>query len=256
MTQGLKTMLVVAALLAAPRILTAQYAMDMRLENTSYLQFESMESKVVIRNDTDRMLLIGGLRETAAVDFIITRNKEIVRRRSNGLLVENVLVMPGQTRDVVVDLGRHYNIQSLGQYEITATFTADSGIYKSPPRVVDVVPGLELASILRALPNHPSMIRKYSLRYWSRQDREMLFLCVSDEKGSVNYGVFMLGPIVRVVPPEITVNASGEVLVKHQADNGVFAHTFLKSTIDGVELVRQQIKTEDIKMPGGGKSGK
>ncbi|MEI6972993.1 MAG: hypothetical protein WCL44_15930 [bacterium] len=256
MRQGSRVLLVAAAILAAPLVLHAQYAMDMKLDNTSYLQFESMEARVVVRNDTDRMLLVGGLRETASIDFIINRGNEPVRRRSAGLIVENTLIMPGQTREVVVDLGRHYNIQTIGQYEITATFTADRGTYKSAPTIVDVVPGLELTNVRRSVPNHPSMIRKYSLRYWSRQNREMLFLCVTDEKEGINYGVFMLGPIVRVIPPEISVDSSGEVRVRHQADNGVFAHTALKSTAEGVALVRQQIKTEDVRLPGGGKPAK
>ena len=231
--------------------LQAQYAMDMRLQHTAYIQFEAMEVHIVLRNDTDRMLLIGGLRETASLDFSITKHGESVKRRSRGLLVENVLIMPGQTREMAVDLGRHYDVQTLGQYEITGLFSADGTRFQCLPRVVDVVPGLELTSAYRAVPNHPGMRRKYTLKYWARKEREMLFLSISDEKGVVNYGVFMLGPMVRVTPPELTVDGAGNVLVKHQADNGVFAHTTFKSTVDGVTLVRQQIKTDDAKVPGG-----
>lgn len=254
MRKMLKALFAAAAVAAVPGTLPAQYALDMRLEHTSYLQFEGMEAHVVVRNDTDHLLLIGGLRETSAVDFDITRNKETVRRRSKGLLAENVLILPGQTREIVVDLGRHYDIQPLGEYRIAASFVVDGAKFISPPRFVDVVPGLILTSTLKAVPKHPSRMRRYTLRYWNRQDREMLFLCVADEKEGINYGVFMLGPMVRVVPPELSVDSSGNVLVKHQADNGTFAFTTLKSTFESVVLVRQQIKSSEMKLPGGRKS--
>lgn len=256
MSKTLKTMFVAVMVLAAPGLLQAQYAIDMVLDNTSYLQFESMEARVTIRNDTDHMLLLGGLRETAVMEFKIIRNSETVTRRTKGLLVENVLVMPGQTKDITIDLGRHYNIQSLGQYLVSATFSLDGTKFQTSPRVVDVVPGLELDSTLRSVLNQPASMRKYSLKYWSRKDREMLFLCVIDEKEGVNYGVFMLGPIVRVFPPELSVDVAGNVQIKHQADNGVFAYTTLKSTVDGVALVRQEVKTSEVKLPGGRKPAK
>jgi len=167
------------------------------------------------------------------------------------MLVENVLIMPGQTRELKVDLGRYYDVQQFGLYEITASLVADGVRLFSSPRVVDVVPGLELSSVVRAVPNHPSRMRRYTLRYWSRNDREMLFLCVVDEKEGVNYGVHVLGPVVRVVLPEMSFDQLGNVKVKHQSDNGVFAYTTLKSTVDGVVLVRQQIENDDIKAPGG-----
>jgi len=242
--------------LVVPVLSQAQYAVDMVLENTSYLQFEAMEARVTIRNDSDHMLLLGGLRETAVMEFKIIRNNETVTRRTRGLLVENVLVMPGQTKDIIIDLGRNYNIQSLGQYSVSATFSMDGSKSQTSPRVVDVVPGLELDSKLRSVFNKPASVRKYSLKYWSRKDREMLFLCVVDEKEGMNYGVFMLGPIVRVFPPELSVDVAGNVLIKHQADNGVFAYTTLKSTVDGVALVGQEVKTSEVKLPGGRKSAK
>ena len=158
------------------------------------------------------------------------------------MLVENALIMPGQTRELKVDLGRYYDIQQFGLYEITASLVADGVTLFSSPRVVDVVPGLELSSVVRAVPNHPSRMRRYTLRYWNRSDREMLFLCVVDEKEGVNYGVHVLGPVVRVVLPEMSFDQFGNVKVKHQSDNGVFAYTTLKSTVDGVVLVRQKIE--------------
>ncbi|MEI6218117.1 MAG: hypothetical protein WCP86_04405 [bacterium] len=253
MKNVLMLLLVAVAVVSGPRPLLAQYAMDMKLDNPSYLQFEAMEARVVVRNDTDRLLLIGGLRETAVVEFSIRRNNQAVQRRRTGMLVENALIMPGQTRELKVDLGRYYDIQQFGLYEITASLVADGVTLFSSPRVVDVVPGLELSSVVRAVPNHPSRMRRYTLRYWNRSDREMLFLCVVDEKEGVNYGVHVLGPVVRVVLPEMSFDQFGNVKVKHQSDNGVFAYTTLKSTVDGVVLVRQKIENDDIKAPGGRK---
>jgi hypothetical protein len=249
-----RSLFAACAIAVAPAAAIAQYAMDMRLDYPSYLQFESVSATIAIRNDTDRMLLVGGLRATAVVDFKITRNNGPVRRINNGLVLENVLIMPGQTREVAVDVGRYYDMQPMGQYEIKATFSTEGARFVSSPRIIDVVPGLELTSAIRPVANHPSRMRRYTLRYWNRKNREMLFLCAADEKEGVNYGVFTLGSMVRVFPPELNIDTAGNILVKHQADNGVFAYTTLKSTVDGVVMVRQQIKASDLKLPGGRKA--
>lgn len=256
MSRSNKALFAVILILSVPGLLMAQYAMDMVLDNTSYIQFEAMNARLTIRNDSEHMLLLGGLRETATVEFKITRNDELVARRSKGLMVENVLVMPGQTKEITVDLSRHYNVQTLGQYAVSASFSFEGAKFQTAPRIVDVVPGLEMVSAIKAVPGQPEKIRKYTLRYWSRKDREMLFLCVADEKEGLNYGVFMLGPIVRVFPPELSIDSAGNVQVKHQADNGVFAFTALKSTAEGVAMVKQDIKTTEVKLPGSRKSTK
>lgn len=220
----------------------AQYGLSLTSEYSTYLRFESVNVHVTLRNDGDHMLLLGGLRQSVLLQFEVLKNGRDVPRTSKGLMVENMLIMPGQAKDIKVDLRPHFDFQSPGQYQLAAIIVVGDLKYTSAKSVIDVVPGLEIKGIDRPVPGNSSRIRTYSLRYWDRKNTERLFLCVSDKVEGMSYGVFDLGPLVRVNPPALTVDVSGNVLVRHQSGNGIFSYTTFRSSLNGVEFVRQEIK--------------
>ena len=220
----------------------AQVAMDLIFDYPSYLRDEQTHARVAIRNDTDRLLLVGGLRGAVTLEFRIMSNDRNIPRTSGGLMVENAIIMPGQVREVIVDLRSHFNIQPAGQYQVTASVAMGRQNFLSPRRVIDVVPGIELLSAKMAVPGYPARVRSYSLRYWNRKDRDELFLSASDEKEGMSCGVLHLGPLVRFMSPEITIDADGSIRTKHQCASDRIAYTALKSTINGVSFVGQETK--------------
>ena len=242
----------------------AQYAVDVDLEYSAYLLFEAMPARVRVRNDTAQTLVIGGSEHRMMLDLSVTgQDDRPMERTSRGPVLENEIVLPSQGREFKVDLRQHFRIQHPGRYTIRVYLNAGDRRYGSPVRCVDVVPGLDVKTVEKPLPDDPSRLRTYSLKYWERGQREQLFLCVREQDGSVSYGVMALGPVVRFMPPELDVSNSGDVTVRHQASEAGITTTTFKSTIDGIIFLKQDVKPvappasyDELRKRAGHKEGK
>jgi len=240
MTVGPKLCAVLAAAVVLPSAALSQLAVEARLDHSSFLRFEPVVVHVRVRNDTSRMLILGGLRKEALLEFDVFRGDQRIPRKSGSMIVENVLLMPGESRQIDVPLAAHYDLQRAGQYTIAAAVEGENERHSSKTLALDVVPGVEIESVVRPVQDQPSMMRTYSLRHWNRESRSYLFLCVSGEEEAVSYGVFNLGPLLRFVRPELTVDVSGNVMVKHQSNKDTFLYTTFRSTVDGISFISQE----------------
>src|SRR5512137_2279069 len=110
-TMVLRGLILFATCIGVP-MAYGQYGLDLSPEYPTYLRFEAVGVHVTLRNDSDHVLLVGGLREGVVLEFAVRRNDRDVPRTSKGLIVENMLIMPGQTKDIMIDLRPHYDFQS------------------------------------------------------------------------------------------------------------------------------------------------
>ncbi len=225
-----------------PRNAWCQVSVSVNLPYSSYVRFEAVKAAVRIRNDTDAMLIVGGIGEgvTLELDVRAKNQDKKQRRKSAGLLVSNVIVLPGETKEVTIDVAAHYDLQNTGQYNIKADIITAAASYQSAGQVIDVVPGIELQSVERAAPGQPGSMRVYKLLYIGRSDTEHLFLAVTDKEQRTVFGVFDLGPVMRFLPPTLSVDVSGEIIVKHQPDYEVTILTRLQSTYGQVIFLSQE----------------
>ena len=220
-----------------------QIAVGIQFPHSDYIRFEPVKATVRIQNDTDTLLIIGGIGEGATLDFDVrTKDQFRLKRKTSCLTATNVIVLPGKIKEISVDVAAHYDLQPHGQYCIKAEISTSANRYLSTPQVIDIVPGIELQTVERAVPSQPTVMRTYKLLYWTRNDVEHLFLTVTDKEQRTVYGIFDLGSVMRFVPPSITVDVSGNVTVRHQPDHDVTILTFLQSLPQGVSFLRQESK--------------
>ena len=245
MTVSSRLAIAFAAAVLVPSAALCQFTVEAQLDHSSFLRFEPVIVHVRIRNDTSRMLILGGLRKETTLEFDVFRGEQRVARKGGGPIVENVLLMPGESRQMDVMLAKYYEIQQTGQYRVAAAVSREDQKYTSRTMALDIVPGVEIQSVVRPVVDQPSMKRTYSLRHWNRENMSHLFLCVSGEEEGVSYGVFNLGPLIRFVQPELTVDVSGNVTVKHQSGKDTFLCTTFRSTVDGVNFVDQEAERYD-----------
>lgn len=223
-------------------------SLDLKLEHASVLCLEPIHVMVTLSNDTERPLVIdeNDPRNRSHVTFSVERKRDEAVARSNpGAIVTNFVVGSEEQQKLMVDLADHFEVGRPGRYLIKVVLDWEGTRYESAGKMVEVVKGLELASVAKNVPGYPKRIRTYTLRYWTRERREDLFLCVEEEATRTSYGVFCLGGIVRVTAPTIRVENTGEVIVKHQAGNECFVHTTFVSTADGVFFLDQSYRAPD-----------
>lgn len=225
----------------------AQVRLLLRAEHPVVLQYEPLYLLLTVRNEADIPL------ETAAVaelrpefEWTVERGSgEPAPRLRDGAPLGPLRIFPEEERRFLVELTRWYDLERLGRYRIRVLCRWREQEYASPSVLVDVVPGIELARERKAVFGYPERMRAYSLRYWTRGGSEVLFLRVEEELTGMIYGVFQLGPLVRVMRPQIEADRLGNVVVTHQSSADCYTRSEFKSLRDRVEFVSQRHFLED-----------
>jgi hypothetical protein len=236
-----------AALAAIPLVGSAQIRLAVRTEHQVYLQYETAHAFVTIYNDGENVLSIcdGATGACSRLEFLIEkRGGDTVRRVQDGSPVGRLQILPGEQRELVVDLTQWYDVREMGRYLVRAALVVDGEYLLSEHSMLDVVRGLEILSVTRGVLGYAAMQRTYSLRYWRRDRHEFLFLTVDENPSELNQGVFQLGRLIRVAQPRLSVDARGNVEVYHQSSSKSFVRTTLRSDGDGVRFIDQRIELE------------
>jgi hypothetical protein len=235
-------LLLTPILLFVPLVASGELAVKLRLEHTSLLQFEAVNAFVTINNDSNYTLSMGKNDKdgNSRIEFVIEKQKDERAQRINQRpLISNFKIKPGETWEAVRDLSAWYDLRTMGRYTVRAIVYLNGQGWESNTEIIDVVGGLEIASVSKSLPGYDDLVRTYSLRYWSREGGEFLFLHIGEEKTGINYGVVQLGPLIRVYTPVIKVDKDGNVTVFHQSGADCYIRSVFKSTKKGVEFVDQ-----------------
>ena len=60
---------------------------------------------------------------------------------------------------------------------------------------------------------------------------------MNEEASQLNYGVFQLGPIVRIFKPVVEADRFGNIHIIQQSGDDCYLHSFFRSTRDGVRFL-------------------
>jgi len=220
----------------------ADLRVSLRLDPVSAMASESVTAYVSVLNDgeNDFVLDSSDKNNKARALFVIERKSdETVDRISGHPPVSKMRLAPGEKQEFLADISLLYDIATKGRYVVRAAIEVGDVRYESNPVILDVVRGIEIASISRYVPGYPERVRKYSLRYHGRDKRELLFLCVDEDNGNINCGTFSLGPVVRVVKPTLDLDRNGNIKVTHQTNRDCFICSKFESNRDGVFFIDQ-----------------
>ena len=154
-------------------------------------------------------------------------------------IVGSLMLMTGEAFTETFDIAEWYPILSRGRYYVKAILFHDGRRYETDLRMIDVVPGLELASTSAPIPGRPGHQRDLRLVYLAREQREFVFLRSLDDGGPQTSPTLRLGTIVRVAKPTIAVNADGSITVRHQSTRNRFQETRILSESDGLRVASE-----------------
>lgn len=231
-----------------PGLASADLWVGLKLDHSVYLQYERIDAFVTVSNDSEFPLVVSTdpKQANAQVDFYIEKAPDSrVERLSQKPLVDRFQLDSDEQGVFTTDLTHFYDLRNMVRYTLWAGVETRGQRWLSNKIIIDVVKGLDLNSVTRAVPGYADVERIYSLRYWAREKKEFLFLSVDEEPSGMNYGVVELGPLVRVLNPLIEVDRHGNVKTWHQSGVDMFTKTTFKSTRDGVEFSDQSFHTAD-----------
>lgn len=212
--------------LASAGPVAAQIEMQCRLENGRTLLFEQAVVKLDIINNTGDILDFSGAVPNAHLAFDVEQSPGILVPPTGApLFPQPVTIRPGDTFTGQVNLQAAYKITGTGPYTVTTRVEWGGKVFMSPKLFLDVLPGLEIAKLVAGVPDDPSAMRTYTLRTLNRDRKEVVFLRINDEDKGMCYGVFELGPIVRMYVPKLQVDEVGNIHVLHQSGPWQFTHS-------------------------------
>jgi hypothetical protein len=204
---------------------------------------------VTIVNDSDNPFVLdrSDPNNPADIRFEIRRAKaeKDVPRTNPAPMVERLKLKPDEKRDLLLDLSLWYEVTEIGPYLARVVAVDSRGTYASPQVGFDVVGGIELKSVTREVPTYDDLTRTYSLRTWTREGGEYLFLRIDEQPSQLNYGLYKLGPLVRILDPTLDVDRAGTVKVLHQTGFDCFTKSVFKSDRNEVRMVEQTYLAED-----------
>ncbi len=167
---------------------------------------------------------------------ITKQNGEVVKPFGKTDLAKSMMLMSGEAFTETFDIAEWYDILPRGRYYLKAFLFHEGRRYETDLRLIDVVPGLELASASEPVPGRPGHLRELHLVYLAREQREFVFLRSLDDGGPQTSPTLRLGTIVRVTKPTLAINPDGSITVRHQATRNRFQETHVLSEADGLRV--------------------
>ncbi len=230
-------------LLLADRM-PAQGGLDVKLRmiHDSLLRFEPAMAVVSIYNDSDNHIVFEDgkdLPENSLRFVIMTRSGRRIEKNAGSSVIGGLVLYPGDKVERLIDIGNCYDIFTAGNYSARLEVFAGDDVYRSNVVLFDIVTGIELVSEKRGFSGYDQDPKVISLRYWTRGGGEQIFLSVDNPDGSVNYGVFALGRLLRLNKPVLQTERNGTVRVLHQTGYDLYTRTVFRISGDSVELLDQ-----------------
>jgi hypothetical protein len=109
------------------------------------------------------------------------------------------------------------------------------------------VNGIALASETQYLQGSPTIERKLTLVYWSRNGKDVAFLRARDSNGTT-YGTLELGSLIRNRRPVLQKAGETTYFVHRQVTSDAFQRAEIISDASGVSL-KEQLISVDVAVP-------
>ncbi len=230
----------------------ARVAANLKMNRFVYMQYDTVLTKIAIRNDSGRPLVFGTDEKLKGeVIFIVEdvasgrRLKPIPGRRVD---LTGTVLQAGESKEIVIALSQYFRLNKLGQYRVTAfirhpSFTQD---YQTNDCPFDISNGSLVWTRTLGVPEYlsenlpPGATRTYSVRLLKENGINNYYLIIEDKKRV--YAMYCLG------------EALGDEKVSCEVDDSnvhiLFAATtkekkYIVYSINGKKVMEKYYRTSD-----------
>lgn len=238
--------------LAAAQVSGQLVAIDLRTRHPSYVTGEPVTVRLAVENHGAQPLVIGDyevFRDNCILFEIRRMGQEPLPALRGRKIVEDLDLEHGEGTTLDIDLAEWYPLLEAGRYYITPVLIHNGRRYAADSRVLEIVPGIELARLTQIIRGQELVERNFILVYWARGGREDVFLRTQDRPGGVTWTTLALGPIVRVNRPVMQQDGDNAILVTHQASRDVTLVSRIRSDAAGPVVVEQRQVIDAVSSP-------
>lgn len=204
--------------------------MQVSLPYIEYVSGEDVPLSVSISNPGNSAFIIDDYApytENAFALFVRSANGRMLFRANDRLPLPACTIKPGDTYTFTVNVGEFFNLIEEGPYQVSAQVKRGANAVSSQIVSFAVVRGIEIGGVTRMKDGQDNAALQYTLLYWARNDKEHLFLRITEKPSGRIYGFAQLGNIVRIQEPKIEFEPGNIVAVMHQTGRDSFMRTTL-----------------------------
>jgi len=232
------TLLAVQAFaVAAPTEIAVKLIPDRR----EYIVGERIRAVVDIANSSADSIDVGKPGSADIFRLELFRASDMASRDRVGSkpFVAPFLLHSSEGQKLETFLGDHFALSEPMRYLARAVLVHDGARFESSLVSFDIVPGMRVGGAMQMFSNKPGLKRMFELVYWSRGQREHLFLKAKDEGGRI-WRTTDLGVLLRITDPKISVMPDGEVVVLHRATQDQFLRSVFWSLPEVLDFRSQE----------------
>lgn len=214
----------------------AQVEVSLSIPTTLFLEMEPVTATVVVSNLTGDPIRLGGTNSNARLRLDIERFRgDLIRDTGEPVVPEAVEIPPHGKHTFELNILDLYQVRRSGPHSINARLVMGEENFYSEQFLFDVVPGLELRKT-EVLTREADGRRRLSLtlKELSRDREEWIFLRIDELQAGICHGVYNLGTIIRMTPPQIAIDRDNRVHVLHHSAPTRFTHHVF--SIDGLPI--------------------
>ncbi len=232
-----------------------QIGMRITMNRKVYMQYEPVYACITLRNDSGRALLFGhDPKLQGFIYFLIrdTKGRTIAKRPDKEISTAGILLKPGETRNLVIQVNDHYQLDEPGTYSINVCLAHNMlprELRCKTERTFQIDTGIEIWSAKVGVPDlsenasskAPAKERKYSIRTLLDPPSKHYYLFVEDDE--MVYGVSRIGKEIGIEKFKAEVDMLGRIHLLMPISPRVFH--YLTFSLDGVNTASTFWRTSD-----------
>lgn len=237
--------------------LRAQVGMQLRSTTPRFLRYEGVELLLVVRNYSGNTLIFSGAdrNDEGRIFFNVLdhtgRMAKVVDKNANP--GSELILAPGETRELKIILNTLYDMQREGSYSVTAYLNHSRLPKTSVSNTIDleVRDGTTLVEKDVGLPSEEStgVIKSLRLVLLLFHDVNEKVYCLRAEDDENVYAVFRLGPYISGYPPQMDIDGNSSLHVLIQVRPKLYSYVTYSFLGRNLQLRQQRYYVPDRGVP-------
>lgn len=237
----MRTLRLLFLALASTGVASAQLSATLSIPKTQYVAGEPVVVVVTVTNHAGQILTFSGDARTPWLDFIVKdRHGESVTPKGRSVFGK-MTIRAGESLSREVDLAQCFQLSEPGNFSVSALvhMPGDATGGASTNRVLfNQSPGSPYWTQKVGIPGKPGQTREFRLLNFSGDEKSQIYAQVVDNRTGNNVRTFLLGDVLMLRKPLVTVDRLQRMHVLFLATPTMWVHCQVDS--DG-KLVDRQI---------------
>ena len=238
--RSLRILSLALAIAALTGTASAQLSASLRLSKKLFVAGEPVIAVVTVTNHAGQTLTFASDGRTQWLDFIIKDSHGDTVTPQGRSVFGKMTIKAGESLSREVNLARNFQLSEPGNYSVSALvhMPGDTGEGSSTNRILfSQSPGAPYWTQKVGIPGKPGQTREFRLLNFSGEEKSQIYAQVIDNRTGQNVRTFLLGDVLMLRKPLVTVDRLQRMHVLFLATPTMWVHCEVDS--DGKLVARQ-----------------